>query len=197
MNTKQSGLRAGLALATAVVLGSAPLAQAQSAKDVVVTNTPANPVPVRSVDKDVVVTNTAASPALVRNVDEGSRQPFQRPFSVNLAPTEGSGEATFTVPADKRIVVEYASLRASLPPDQTVFVNIGTTAAGQSALHPMVISDQGMYGVLHLVGAAQPMRIYADPGTIIRVQFARDPSAGAPGSANFFVTLSGYRVDVP
>jgi hypothetical protein len=181
VNTTRTRLAAGLALAAVFVLASAPRARAQggpAAKDVVVTNTPANPVP-------------------VRNVDEGSRQPFQRPFSVNLAPTESFGEATFTVPAGKRIVVEYASLRASLPPGQTVFVNIVTTTAGQSAFHPVLISDQGMYGVLHLVGASHQTRIYADPGTTITVQFGRDPSAGAPGGANFFMTLSGYRVDVP
>ena len=181
MITRQSRLAAGFALATVFVLGRAPHLHAQGGP-------PA---------KDVVVTNTAASPALVRNVDEGSRQPFQRPFAVNLAPTESFGEATFTVPAGKRIVVEYASLRASLPPGQTVFVNIATTTAGQSAFHPVVVSDQGMYGVLHLVGASQQTRIYADPGTTIIVQFGRDPSAGAPGGADFFMTLSGHRVDVP
>ena len=200
MNTTKTRLAAGFALATAFVLGSAPRLYAQGgppAKDVVVVNTPANPVPVRSVDKDVVVTNTAANPALVRNVDEGSRQPFQRPFALQLAATEDSGEATYAVPAGKRWVIEYASMRASLFPDQTVFVNIVTTVAGQDAFHPVLVADQGMYGALHLQGAAQQMRVYADPGTTVRVQFAREPSGGLKGDVAFSMTLSGYRVDVP
>jgi hypothetical protein len=152
---------------------------------------------VRNVDKDVIVSNTAANPALVRNVDERRSQPFQRPFFVDLTATEDSGEATYTVPANKRWVIEYTSMRASLLPDQTVFVNVMTTAGGQGAFHPMLVSDQGLYGALQLLGGAQQVRLYADPGSTVRVQFAREPSGGTRGGANFFMTLSGHQVDVP
>lgn len=190
----------GLATLFTVIALDGAAARAQGGpqgKDVVVTNTAANPVPVVNVDKNVTVANTAANPALIRNVDEGSRQPFHRQFSVALPAGEAGGEVTFTVPAGKRLVIEYASMRGSLLPGQTVFVNIVTTVAAQDAFHTVVVADQGLYGAIHLVGAAQTTRIYADPGTVVRVQFVRDPSAGAPGHAAFSMTLSGYRVDVP
>lgn len=188
------------ALIGAFAVASVPVAQAQNgpgAKDVVVTNTPANPVPVRNVDKDVIVSNTGANPALVRNVDERPQRPFQRPFFVDLTAAEDFGEATYTVPSNRRLVLEYASMRASLAPDQTVFVNVETTAGGQSAFHPMLVSDQGRYGVLQLLGGAQQLRLYADPGTLVKVQFVREPSGGAKGTVGFFMTLSGYQLDVP
>ena len=93
--------RAAMAAGACAVLvsGSARMALAAPpvpAIPVTVKNTPSDPVPVRPV-----------------RVDE----PFQQAFDLAFADGEGLAISSYTVPANKRLVIEYASLAAYLPPD--------------------------------------------------------------------------------
>ena len=145
-------------------------------------------------ERPVVVVNAPDQPVPVR-VIAPAPQPFQRPFALDWADGEGFVTSTYQVPAGKRLVVEYASLSAYLPPDgQSIFVRILTTVGGQSAFHTLAVQKQEDYGVLKQFGAAHTVRIYADPGSTVQVSVGRVPFTS---TANATVTLSGRLEDVP
>jgi hypothetical protein len=144
----------------------------------------------------VFVTNTVKDPMPVRIVPEAS---FHHQFALDSVDGQGLVTSTYTVPPNKRLVVEYASMSAYLPPDgQTVFVRIITTTGDGygigDAFHTLHIQKREDYGLLKQFEAAHEVRIYSDPGTIVRVSLGRLPSTGmASGS----VTLSGRLEPVP
>jgi hypothetical protein len=148
----------------------------------------------------VQVGNTASAPVLVRDVDSPARQPFQDFNSIDLvAPFGNTERVLFTVPTDKRLVIEFISLLALMPADQKstvtlrTFINDGhpSTSFGKSFL---VLTAQGTFNATDIYTASQPVRIYADPGT--EVFFLVSRTSGT-GSAQYQVCISGYFVDVP
>lgn len=145
-------------------------------------------------EKAVVVVNAPDQPVPVQ-VIAPAPQPFQRQFPLDWADGVGFATASYQVPADKRLAIEYASLYAYLPPDgQSIFVRVVSTVGGESAFHTLAVQKQEDYGVLKQFGAAHTVRIYADPGSTIQVSVGRVPFAG---TANATVTLSGRLEDVP
>src|SRR5688572_28585510 len=62
----------------------------------------------------VNVVNPSHSPVLGRDVDHPVRQPFQRSVVIDFATGQGTATAQFTVPANKRLVVEYVSAQIIL-----------------------------------------------------------------------------------
>ena len=148
--------------------------------------------------KRVVVVNGADQAVPVRVVGTESSppfQPYQQQFPLDWAEGEDLVVGTYAVPADKRLVIEYASLFAYLQPEgQAMFVRIVTTAGGAGAFHTLAVQKQENYGVLKQFGAAHAVRIYADPGSTVQVSVGRVP---ANSIANSTVTLSGHFEDVP
>lgn len=148
-------------------------------------------VGVRIVDTPVPVSVTSSVP--VRVVRE-ERQPFQRQLGLDWVDGLDLATSTLEVPAGHRFVIEYASLSAFLPGGQSMFIRILTTSSGLNAFHTLDVRRGEDWGVLEQFGAAHLVRIYADPGTTIRVSAGRTPAAG---SANCSLTLSGYLEPVP
>lgn len=163
-------------------------------KEVVVTNGVDEPVPVQLVSPNPVPVQVNG-PVTIASHDT----PFHFQFALDFPDGEGLAQASYTVPADKRLVIEYASLSAYLPPDgQTIFVRIITTAntgyATTDAFHTLYIQKREDYGVLKQFEGAHTVRIYANPGTQVRVSMGRLPFNN---TASGNVTLSGRLEDLP
>jgi hypothetical protein len=132
---------------------------------------------------------TAASPLSVVQGAGNASQPFQ----ITLDPDE-----TFTVPAGKRLVIEYVGAFYSVPTDPSlqpvnsiaIHTQIGSAAVDHRVLsHRISISTGGPAFTIYHVG--QNVRLYADPGT--QVSGTNFPSDTGTAS----LTLSGHFVNVP
>ena len=141
--------------------------------------------------KDVRVINTESMPAKVRDADNAARHPTQA--RANCSDDEGScGVLIYVVPAGKRLVIEYASMRAHATGAQISRMQISTVVAGEEILHylpptppaPTVDSDTSV---------GQVVRLYADAGTPVLV-------SGSPTNSSvtafYGFAISGYLVDV-
>lgn len=144
----------------------------------------------------VQLANTVASPVPVVDINDAG-QPFQTGASVTQAGTNVSLINVATVPAGKRLVIEFISATGQVPVGQHVElmeINTITDPFGglthQLLVHaqpPAVIGDS-------LFRANQQLRLYANAGSQVKALFRRSSSAG---NGVFLVTISGYLVDVP
>src|SRR4029078_476074 len=100
-----------------------------------------------------------------------------------------------TVPAGKRLVIEFVSMTGQVPPGQHVeIMEITTSRGGGGVSHQFVIHPQpdAVIGDA-LFRANQSLRLYADGGTQVSALFRRNSGAG---SASYGITISGYLVDM-
>jgi hypothetical protein len=144
-----------------------------------------------------------ANPLLVRDVENSARQPFH---NVEFGGFEDGANFTgfvpiTTVPAGKRLVIEYCSLIATMPVGQTIFnARIGTQLLdsnnGSTLYHVLTVSAQGSDGLRDFFSVSQELRLYADPGTTVFCAAQRSSPIGSnPGS--FGCAISGYFVSLP
>ena len=151
-------------------------------------------VPVNVVNSPVVtVGNAPGDPVPVLNVNDGA-QPFQEAIQIVLLAGARDDFATFAVPAGKRLVIEHFSALAQGPPGQRYMGWLTTTVNGVTPFgNYLVFAQQTAGGGAEAYTATQPMRVYADAGTTVRVWFSRgfDDTGGATFDAN----VSGYFVD--
>jgi len=163
-----------------------PIAQAApSPSNVNVVNTP-----------NVNVVNTTASPVPVRDVDNPASQPFQAKVVVGFADgASTTGDITIaTVPAGKRLVIEYLSVFSAMLSHQKV-INTLIEQAEQGVHGQNYPFGSNADGTLDYWIGSQPIRFYAQPGPI-RCFAERDSFAGAnPNSVTF--TIVGYLVNCP
>ena len=157
--------------------------------------------------KDVVVTNPASDPVLVRvlgNSDNPARQPFQARMRIVLPDGQCCENAFVSVPADKRLVIEYASAWSFAPGSQVFLYEVGTRVNGQGShtQHFLPVVQTVFDGNTSAI-AGQQVRLYADPGptsVILRANRSGGdcpaPQAGC-GEATVWMTISGHLVDVP
>jgi hypothetical protein len=191
------------ALSRVAEAGPAP-APPNNPQNVKVVNTAADwlaPVPsAQSGTWNVGVTNTAASPVAVRDVDNPAKQPFQAEVVGGFADgASTTGDIIIaTVPAGKRLVIEYVSASGAMLHDQKVVRGeVAETLTLAPARWGIQYTPQGSNAdrTRDYFVATQPVRIYADPGSIT-CSAERDSVAGAnPDSVTF--TISGYFVDCP
>src|SRR5262245_29150809 len=112
---------AGLIIVGLLSVAKAP--QAPPSAPVTVVNTTANPVPVVQQGAltingtpNVNVANTAASPAIVRDTDNPASEPVT--LTINQAMPNDANTLfvdLYTVPANKRLVIEYIHAHSALP----------------------------------------------------------------------------------
>jgi len=141
---------------------------------------------------DVNVVNTPN----VRDADNPAHQPLQAIVACLADNVLGCSEIIYTVPQGKRLVIEFASMEASLTSGQVAQLTIETTAGGSNVPHrfpltPPAVVFQGEAVVATL---AQQVRLYADGGTNVEIK-ARRNFVGAAFKAFFRVSISGYLVD--
>ncbi len=133
----------------------------------------------------------------VRDVDQPARAPYSGGFGFLVANGTTSTTSLGVVPAGKRLVIEYFSGSGEVPTGQTAYFYISTTAGGTGGSHSVPVTqkfaDAAFAGSDALV-AAQPLRLYADPGTNVEVGFRRSSANGGAFCSAF---ISGYYVTLP
>ena len=174
-----------------------------------IVNTASSPVPVSGTVKigndagtpvQTKIVNAAASPVFVRVVDESAHEPFQKTLSISPS----SNANTYTVPTNKRLVIEFASAHLKVSESVKVTnVSLTTQISSSSApfSHDLVAFFQGTnFGGFQQpqktdeFTASQQVKIYAGPGTQVRFSFQTSvPPSLSLGS----LTISGYLVPVP
>jgi len=131
----------------------------------------------------VTVSNTVQN----RDLDNPALQPFQ----FTLAPSSNSSNSatdSYTVPAGKRVVLEYYSAQLTqYPLGGYGYMYLITTGGGNAAYYKAVPA------VASTVPLNQLTRIYADPGTTIQASVTQSSGSSCGG----VVILSGYLVNVP
>ena len=107
---------------------------------------------------------------------------------------------TYQVPLGKRLVIEFASIRASLGRGEKMEAFVRGGNAFRHALHPIVMNFQLTSATHDIYVGSQAMKLYAEPGTTVEVLVSRRDAAntGAVSSdASVESSISGYLVDVP
>lgn len=204
-----------------VLTGSYASHAAPADKYVTVVNTPSNPVPVvgnvsltntptvqaqqlgqwnvsLSGTPTVQVGNAPNSPLPVRDVDNPARQPFQGELDPLVTVGSFTASDSLSVPAGKRLVIEFASATINTTSGTKMWVRIQTTTNNSTNAHTLVPELQGAFaaGGSDFFVAAQPLKIYADPGT--QVTFIVNVLGGvANTNSGAAVVMSGYFVNVP
>jgi hypothetical protein len=197
-----------------VSVGSHP-ASADPAKDVTVVNTVAQPVPTlaqgttmiagsvgldagASVGIDpfhntVKINSSIFFPVFVRDVDNPARHAFQVELDTLVPQGQGTASNSIMIPQDVHLVLEFASGNMITPPNGRMLVHIQTFVNGTVNSHFLVPTLQGPFGVNgdNFFVAAQPMRVYADPGTTLTL-ITNLLGVASDGQAAAAVTLSGY-----
>jgi hypothetical protein len=130
--------------------------------------------------------------------DQPARQPVHHGVFLSIPSVSETGCATFPVPAGKRLVIEYVSARADVPPSHAlVNVLIITTVGGEDVPHLAPVLKQGSSSLGNdIYIAGQTMRLYADPDSTAHLCATRDGPLPRPAISGVAVGFSGYLEDV-
>ena len=154
----------------------------------------------------VTINNSAVNPVRVRDVNDANQPIAASTTCDSPAATIGCGPAMiYTVPAGKRLVIEYASLDGCILPGQSVELSVSTQLNGAFTRHAVNIAPPAAgpgVGVIacnipnasSITAIGQQIRLYADGGTQVLVEGDRNSNLGL---ASFSFSISGYLVDVP
>jgi len=139
-----------------------------------------------------------ASPLMVRDLDNPARQPAQATATCSPSANDPRFCATtvYTVPAGKRLVIEFVAMRArGIPVGTAARLEIITIAGGQEAIFdfPFSAPVPESFGEGNI---AQVVRIYADAGTRVLTAGFRSGESNDFNS-NFTFSISGYLVNIP
>ena len=143
--------------------------------------------------------NVKDSATLIKDQDNAARQPVQ--FNATVTFNVGEQFATvvspFVVPANKRLVIELIAGEIFVPTGQLLRVKVGTRSSGLLlADYALNFSTKAAFSPFQdIYTATLPVRLYADPGSQILLQVARNSTTGSSGTAE--VSFSGYLVNLP
>jgi len=146
----------------------------------------------------VQLNNSPTNPLSVRDVNNPDMQPFQRELDALIPPGQFTATDSLTVPAGKRLVIDFASETVNVPTGQHMWVRIRTTTNGSTnefTLTPSVVCLCGADNSDFLAGN-QPLHLYADPGTTVSVvvNMFLTPANTNSGAD---VVMSGHYINVP
>jgi hypothetical protein len=129
--------------------------------------------------------------ALVRDVDTPALQPFRASVEYSLAFINDQRLIT-TVPAGKRLVIDYISWTATNPTgQQLVFAGLRTSQFGTFVSHLQVNPPHiSATGALVLQDGSLPVQIYFEPGEEVWISASK--SAG--GFSTFQIDVHGHFV---
>lgn len=186
-----------LLVMAAVLLGATvlrePIAVAASPfTNVIVGNTADNPVPVTGT---VALEGTPS----VEVADE--REPFEIRVDASADPGDFVERASFTVPAGKRLVVEFMSVLVTVPTGQVPLVGVNADTGALGFVMPLQFqgTQATSVGTFDHYTGAMKMLDFADPEEFYDIFLSRDSSTVAgppPGRASMTVYASGYLTDV-
>jgi hypothetical protein len=137
-------------------------------------------------------------------------KPASQPFQISGLATIGSFDTSstielFTVPAGKRLVIEYATVYAGAGEGNKMVAFISTKLIttpdpndSPFVAHALVMTEQGVINDPVTFAASQPMRVYADPGTkVLGIVGRTADAADGTTTLSATITISGYFIDVP
>ena len=140
----------------------------------------------------VTVAERVPHVTVVNTTAEFAGQPFHQSANFSFPDGAITRSASISIPAGKRLVIEYISGHLGVPAGQNITkIVLGVTLNRQFADHFVIrtpIGDSGFGN--EFFGASQQMRVYADD-LFINVQ-----RSSPNGTAGGTVTISGYLVDV-
>lgn len=152
---------------------------------------------------NVVVTNSPAQPVPTKDQNNPAYQPFQWQGPVLAGVGLEYGTAIFNVPAGKRLVVEQISALVRITSGvsgQIPQLDLNTIASNVQAntFVPMFFAGNSTPLSVSFI-AAQPIRMYGDPGSQIVVEVKRSLDINGTWTGNLIanVTLTGYLVNIP
>lgn len=158
---------------------------------VLVTNTTSQPVP-----------TAAQGTTAVSDVDGPGRQPFTYYATLTFSPGFAAAGALdpqpFTVPAGKRLVIEFASAYAQIPGGQNViFARIDTSQATAEKIYlTMEHSATFLQAGNPVEGfvSTHPVFTVLEPNTFVSPLAARDSGTG---TGFLQIHIAGHYVDIP
>ena len=149
--------------------------------------------PAHSVGGPVPVTVTNA-PLATRPIDIATpAQPFAK--RMDLIIDKGIAKGTFTIPANKRLVLTYVSSNCGVAPGATPLFDLDTFVNGQQVESHLPFTRQGAIFGEDVFALSCPVTVYADSGTVVTVAIL--DSDNSTNSGGLIVGLYGYYVDVP
>jgi hypothetical protein len=194
-----------LAVLAVVLLLANPLtlqALPPTDKDVRVINTPAEAVPVvaqgtTTIAGNVSVTNTPTvnlAPGTSVAVTTAAPEPYQKYVGATNTGTNVHSFNLGTVPAGKRLVIEFVSAHGQVPPGTHVeLFHLTTLAGGNGATHDLLVHAQPDAVIGDAIfRASQQVKIYADPGTTVTALVRTNTN----GQTTCAIAISGYFVDL-
>ncbi len=143
------------------------------------------------------VAGGALSSTPTRDVENGVRDRAASRCLVQFTEgIAGTGRSLITVPAGKRLVIEYISARALLQPNQRPRLRILSQIGGHSIDHfipftQLTLLPDALFDNVRMI-AGEPLQLYADPGTPVEAFFERDGDTA--GTARCEVIMSGHFV---
>ena len=196
MNSIGTYLLATTGLAALAVTGSimsSRSAIADTSKDVVVTPLPL-PVTVTGTPTVALSGNSSAAGIWTRNVNDA--QPVHSHVSVSMTNLQPASADTllYTVPAGRRLVIEYASAECSLPAGEAISLLFFATLNGATVIHDTQLSSPAPVGNSTRAALGQSIRLYADPGTNVFTSVVRTDTTGLAGCN---VQTVGYLTPLP
>jgi hypothetical protein len=172
----------------------APPTKEKKAAPVVVVN-PA-PIPVTGTvsiggTPAVTVNNSDAAPVPVRDVGRVAKERFQMSTVSTFFPTSFAATEVVTVPAGKRLVIEYAS----------AWINAGgaggllaaNLSSGVGVTNTLACLAQGQNALNFIFSCAGPVTQYVEPGATLNFNFQTFANSGG----FYRVFVSGYYEPVP
>jgi hypothetical protein len=151
----------------------------------------------------VRVTNTKTDAVPIKDQDHGARQPVFMHASIDFYdgsyyPHITPAANMYTVPANKRLVIEYYTADIPALTAQRVRVSIQTTSAGNPiALYFLPLGNPIAFDPFGLqatsIGSGL-IRIYCDAGATVHLNVSRNNPNSDTTAGD--ITLSGYLVDL-
>jgi hypothetical protein len=172
-----------------------PTVQVVNVPNVTVANTPnvnVSNVPNVKITSMPVVTVASGeiNPVSVRSVDDPARHAFQTVVALHFAAGEFEAKQPFSIPAGKRLVIEFVTVGGTFVGDQRLdFCHIGTRVNNVYAVHTITppFATPIFFGT--------SVRLYADGGdNAAEVELVRNSGSGTSDPR---VAISGYLVDMP
>ena len=141
-----------------------------------------------------VPVTVANAPLATRPIDIATpAQPFAK--RMDLIIDKGIAKGTFTVPANKRLVLTYVSSNCGVAPGTTPLFDLDTFVNGQQVESHLPFTRQGAIFGEDVFALSCPVTVYADSGTVVTVAIL--DSDNSTNSGGLIVGLYGYYVDVP
>jgi hypothetical protein len=136
----------------------------------------------------VIVTNTPAQAVpmvgLITDSDTPARKPFQAEWKMTQPVGSGSGPTITTVPANQRLVIEHVSAYCSGP------LVLSFQESGPASHYQWLPASLASG---NFIPAASPARFYVDPGADLNVNTVNNGNA----AVTCLMTVSGYFVNLP